>query len=135
MLDIGAEVPRENPIRNPNLSERQRKYEGEYRIFVQCAWRLESSDSVLCGSGDDSAAGGEMVRVVQTILDRRILQAEVQHAALDLTLSLTGGLLLRIFCDQTDLEENNLNYSVSSGTTTVAVGPRGQIEIEKRLTS
>jgi hypothetical protein len=135
LLDIGSGVPREKPISNLTLSDLQQRYEGEYRVFVQCAWRLELSDEVICGSGDDPTPGGAMSVGVQRIVGCSVVHADIQYPARDLILEFTDGLFLRVFCDQTNIEEDEDNYSLTAGSTTLAVGPRGRIDIERNLLS
>jgi hypothetical protein len=132
MVDMGREVPRDRPIANPTLSDRQRVFEGEYRLFIECSWRLELNSLVLSGSGDDISPNGSMANSIKEIQGRSVSGVEVQPPAWDLRVSFVDGLVLKVFCDQTDIEEDDLNYSVSAGSTTVLVGPRGHIAIERR---
>lgn len=135
MLDLGGEVPRSEPISNPTLSDRQRRFEGEYCVFIQCAWRIELDDEVVCGSGDDTSPGGPMATAARMMLNRRVVQVDVSGPAFDLTLGFDGGLVLKLFCDQTNVEANDLNYSMTVGRTTASIGPRGRLDVERELTN
>jgi hypothetical protein len=135
MLDFGREVPRDVPVTNPRLSTRQQRYEGEYRLFIQCAWRIELDGEVVCGSGDDIEPGSAMAGGVQKLIDQDVMLAHAQPPAWDLTLRLSNGSELKVFCDRTNVEEDEENYSLTSGGTTVVVGPCGKIEVERSVSN
>jgi hypothetical protein len=135
MLDVGNRIPRREPVTNPTMSPEQRMYEGEYRLFIECAWRLERNDEVICGSQDEAEHGGPMALAIRAIVSRAIRHADVQGPAWDLTLTFADDLRLRIFCDQTNINIDDFNYSISTGSTSAEVGPRGQVQIARRRTN
>jgi hypothetical protein len=58
-LEFGTKVPRKVPLRDrPQITPTQARYEGEFDLFVECAWRLEFGTTVLCGSTDDDRNDG-----------------------------------------------------------------------------
>jgi hypothetical protein len=132
-LEFGAKVLRITPLRpRLGLTLEQMRYEGEIDLFVQCAWRLERSQTVLCGSTDADRNDGPMVQGLKELAGRTVLAAEIERSIPDLTVSFDGGLRLKVFCDQTNLVTNDDNYSLRVGGTIYAVGARGRILIEKR---
>jgi hypothetical protein len=121
MLDLGRDVPRKHPVPNRRLSDRQRHFEGEFRVFINCAWRLERGSVLVCGSGDDSDPNGPMVTSTEQVQGSVVEHAEIQGGAHDLTLRFVEGWVLRVFCDQIDVDESRMNYSITAGEVTVAV--------------
>lgn len=132
-LEFGAKAPRRASLRErPQITSEQAHYEGELDLFVQCAWRLERSQSVLCGSTDDDRNDGPMVRGLQELVGKLIVAVDVDDPVPDLELLFGDGLRLKVFCDQTNLETNDDNYSVRLGETIYVVGCRGYTLVEQR---
>jgi hypothetical protein len=132
-LEFGARVPRRMPLRErPRITRDQARYEGELDLFVQCAWRLERSQTVLCGSTDDDRNDGPMVQGLRELVGKAVLAVQVEAPVPDLAISFDDGLRLKVFCDQTNLETNDDNYSLRVGETLYVVGSRGHIVTEKR---
>jgi hypothetical protein len=132
-LEFGAKVPRRVPLRErPRLSAEQVCYEGEIDLFVQCAWRLERSQSVICGSTDDDRNDGPMVEGLSELRGMTVQDVDVSDPIPDFELRLTGDMRLKVFCDQTNIETNIDNYSVRVGETIYVVASKGQLATEKR---
>jgi hypothetical protein len=63
--------------KRPRITDEQARYEGELDLFVQCAWRLEREDTVLCGSTDDNRIDGPMVRGLAALVGRVVVEVDV----------------------------------------------------------
>ena len=132
-FEFGTKVPRRVPLRSrPHLTAEQVHYEGELDLFIQCAWRLESAQSVLCGSTDDDRNDGPMVQGLAALKGRTVRGIEVADPIPDFELHFDGDLRLKVFCDQTNVETNDDNFSLRVGETIYAVAARGRLAIEKR---
>jgi hypothetical protein len=68
-----------------------------------------------------------MEQVAESVVEH----AEIHNAAHDLTLRFVEGWVLRIFCDQINGDQHDMNYSITSGETTIVVGPQGRLELER----
>jgi hypothetical protein len=132
LLELGDRVPLRTPSVNPRLSSLQRTYEGEFGLFVECAWRLEAHNQVIVGSGDDSGSDGPISTTLTVIVGRSVISAVVAEGPPDLTLSFTDGLVLKLFCDQGSEEGGWDNYSLRVGDMIVVVGAQGRVRVEKR---
>ena len=53
-LLLGAQIERDRPVRNSHLSHDVRNFEGEFGLFVECAWRVERANSIIVGGSSDS---------------------------------------------------------------------------------
>lgn len=47
LLDLGAKLPRDHALRNPNLTEEERIFESAYSVHVWCSWRVEEEVRVV----------------------------------------------------------------------------------------
>ena len=130
-FDFGRKLPRTVPLLgNPNLTDDQKFYAGEMSLFVQCGWRLDSSREVICGSTDSSEKDGPLLLGLQAMVGTMVERVNVAGPAFDLVLSLSGDLFLKVFCDQTSLEEGDANYSLHMRQRIYIVGPRGRVHCE-----
>jgi hypothetical protein len=73
-----------------------------------------------------------MVQGLAELLDKVVVRAVMDEPIPDLTLGFSDDLQLRLFCDQTNIETNDDNYSLRVGDTIYAVAARGHIVVEKR---
>jgi hypothetical protein len=132
-LHLGQKLLRRSPVRNPTLSEDLRQNRGELAIFIQCAWRLEDKEQVICGWGDDFSDGGPLRKGIQLILNQAVEHVSIRRPSFDLTLCFTNSLMLQIFCDQTELsEEHGMNYVLFAPGYSYTVATRSQLVREER---
>lgn len=130
-LGFGRKVPRTKILTNPHLSEEQRHFDAEYSIFVECAWRLDARDQVVCGCWDSNDADGPMIRGLQRLRGEAVQAIDVSVPAFDLTVKYGSGLVLHVFCDQL-LQGASDNYSIFTLTDVFVIGPRSHLRIEPR---
>jgi hypothetical protein len=107
-------------------------FKEEYTIFIKCAWRIESSNGIICGCWEDNSANGSMLRGLQQLVGEKVESIKLFTPTLDLRISFNNGLTLHIFCDQTDLIENNDNYSLFTDSYVYIVGTRSTLAKEAR---
>lgn len=130
-FDFGQKLSRVVPLLgNANLTEDQKFYHGEVSLFIQCAWRLDSNDEVICGSTDSNEKDGPMLVGLQSMMNKTVENLEIARPAFDLTLEFRGGLFLKVFCDQTNVEDDDPNYTLHTKDRIYIVGPKGQISFE-----
>jgi hypothetical protein len=111
-LHFGQKLPLRQPVLNPTLSADLRRYYGELSLFIECAWRLDAEDQVLCGWGEDFSAGGPLGKGLQLVINQRVEKVSIQRPAFDLAVHFSNALVLWIFCDQTESSEDNNNYAL-----------------------
>ncbi len=130
-FDFGRKLPRVIPmLGNPNLTEDQKFYESEVSLFVQCAWRLDSAKEVICGSTDSNEKNGPMLLGLQAMIGTTVERVTIATPAFDLILTLGGDLSLKVFCDQTNLEGDDSNYTLHTKDRIYIVGARGRLHCE-----
>lgn len=121
-LGFGDRLRRLKPLRNPMLSEADRKYASEFELTVYCAWRLRSQSDVLCGwrdAGDDRAWV-----LLRSLIGRKVESATVQAKSQDLCVSFQGSLFLDVFCDITGENEFEDNYTFADKETIGSVSAK-----------
>jgi len=131
-VDFGKKINRKRPLSNIHLSEEQRNFQGEYDLFVECSWRIDSQESVVCGSKDANESYGTMVSGLNRIVGQRIVAVNANLPAYDLELRFDNDLILKIFCDETNESEDCDNYTFGTPEQNYIVGCRSQLSIEER---
>jgi hypothetical protein len=131
-LDFGRKFQRDVPCPNPHLTADQQNYDSEISLFIECAWRLDTSTEVLCSSSETDSNDGPMVSGLNSLVDHEVESIDVVPPAFDLVVRFAGGLSLKIFCDQTNLDDGWDNYSLHLRDRIFIVGPRGRITTEVR---
>jgi hypothetical protein len=134
-LDFGQRLPRRIPVRNPVLREDQRIYEGEFDLFVQCAWRLEHNRNVLCTSTSDDRTDGPMIAGLYQLTNQVVIGVGISEPVPDLVIQFSDEFVFRLFCDQTGLEDGGDNYSFRFGEAILAVDSHGTISYEPRISN
>lgn len=105
---FGEKILREKPVGNENLSEEVQNFDSEFSVFVECVWRVDSEHEVIFGAWTEH----EIVRrEINKILNQTIDKIDLSEPAFDVKIIFSNGLQLKIFCDQTNKEDRNDNYS------------------------
>jgi len=108
-LEIGEKIRRNKELENPALETDVRQFEGQYSLSLECAWRLDSTEAVICGSSDDNSKGGKMLSGLKLLTGLRISRVNLSKPGLDLEIEFSKGLTLKVFCDQTNENDQNDN--------------------------
>lgn len=131
-LDFGKKILRKTEIKNDYLSEEQRKYVGEFSLYITCSWRLDSDTGVICGSKEPNQNDGPMIEGIKKITTKNIIDIEILSPAFDLLIQFEGRLTLRLFCDETDPIDEFDNYSLYTPEGIYTISNRSNIIIEDR---
>jgi hypothetical protein len=131
-LSIGNKIPKLSALTNPLLSEDLRKYDGEIELMITCSWRLDSDDEVVCSWTDEHSDGGPMLSGLDKLLGRRIKRVAVSRPAMDLCIEFEGMLILKVFCDRTNRDQDSENYVLFLPRWIYIVNVRSFIEKERR---
>jgi hypothetical protein len=128
-MDLGEKLRRAQALKNPRLTDEQRHFIGEHWLLVQCAWRLDSADGVVCASGDDTSTG-RIAAGLGSLVGRTVTAFELRAPAHDLTLWFGADRRLSIFCDRSVGDGDNYTLAIPGETIGVQAG--GAIEREPR---
>lgn len=131
-IDIGEKIVRKKPLKNEYLSKDQKAYQGEYDLFVECSWRIDSTEEVICGSKDAIDNLDAMVKGLNRLVGQKIVSVEASIPAYDLEICFDNDLKLKIFCDETNESEGNDNYTIGTPNGNYIIGCKSQLNIEKR---
>lgn len=123
LLDLG---PRHAKVSTPAEDE----FDYDWSIRVNCAWRLDSTDRVLCGWSEFDSATGEPPPELIAMKGHVILRTSLTKPSADLTIFFATGEALRIFCDNTLPVEGD-NYAFRTRHGIWIVGARGILAFEE----
>lgn len=95
-INFGEKILLKRPLKNPHLSEEERKYDGEYGLYITCSWRMDSDMHVVCGSKEPNRNNGAMVKGLKNLLNARVADIIVSKPAFDLVLNFDNKYSLKI---------------------------------------
>lgn len=125
-------MPRDKPLRNPTVADEATTHDGEYALYVECPWRLETLGVVTSSWQESNEPDGPMCRGLESIVGETVVDVQVLEPALDLVVTFSGSRLLRLFCDTTYETYYMTNWSIfGPDQLYLAVGPRGQIDTDR----
>ena len=120
------------PVSNPSLSPEVREHDPEYSMFIECVWRLDSRDRIVCGAWDSNKNDGPMLAGLGEIVNHAVRVLTIDPPAMDLTMVFDNDLSLRAFCDQINVDDAVDNYSFFTPSAVFTVGTRSLIRVEPR---
>jgi hypothetical protein len=122
-------IARVEPLLNPNLSDEERRFDGEYALYISCAWRLDDDQNVLYSSGDALSHPEGLAAALEPLVGQQLVGVEASPPGWDATLTFDSGLRLRVFCDQPNDQDN---YDLFTATVVYAVMGRKGVVSEPR---
>lgn len=138
LMSFGKRIPQKKPIDNSCLTEEQRNFEGEYKLFVTSFWRIDSLSEVVRGCLDESEGyevGGPTLSALDRITNQIVTQVVCDEPSLDLKIKFENGLWLNVFCLEPHNEDSDRyteNYHLADLTHTYCVLHGSLLEIEPR---
>lgn len=136
-MAFGQKLPRKSKLAASKDESDPRRYEGELSLFIECTWRLDGPESIVTvwSEADTDLEGGPISKGMREIYGRIITSVEVTRPAWDMVLHFKGGYCLRVFCDTTDLQEEQDAWSLSDYNSglLVSVGPKGRWSTDRNL--
>lgn len=114
ILQFGEKILLDRPVRNDKLSELNRNFTGEYRVFIEHAeWEIFESKESICDSTEDNTFGGAMLAGLQKLCGKPVLDARVALKSANFSLYFPGDLCLAVYCN--DLDVKGPCYSLFGG--------------------
>lgn len=132
VLGIGGKTLRQNILTNQHLPELYRTYEPDFEIRIQCAWRLSKNDKVLHGWRDLAYVEGVQPHWFDYVINQRIVSIQYKKPAYDLTITLENDIVLDIFCDVTN-EEDDDNYTIYLRDNRLTIGVNSMINLSYEI--
>lgn len=131
-LNIGNKIPLRTPLDNPTLDESVRNYEGEYSLYIECVWRLDSDNEIICGAWDDNSKKGKMLKGLKLLMGTQITQINLFEPAWDFTIEFSKKYKLKVFCDQINEKNADDNYSLFTPKQVITIVSRSRLQVESR---
>lgn len=103
-----------------------------FAISIDTAWRVESSNRILCTFDDEKPRGGEVRGVLSAIEGDSVVAVQILPIAGDIAITFKSGLAIRAFCCVEDDEPSyTWDYWFSArkpgDEVNFSVGPRGTV--------
>lgn len=134
-LDFGGKVLRNKPLKNPALTDEQRRYAGEDVLYIECAWRLQTKGEVICSSTSSNLSHQSMAIGLKQIIGAHVAKVRVRLPAGDIEIIFDNGLSLLVFADQCNEVDQINNYTFYSPNSIVTNGPKSLITRARAIKS
>lgn len=111
-LDIGKKIRRDRPIHNPHLPNDLMNYKGSLALDFQCYWELHNPEGVVLTYEDCDLgmSDGEIGRIFQIIVDRKITSIILKPEKFDLLIVFENGCRIFLMTDD-PLGSENAGYN------------------------
>ncbi|MEQ9499745.1 MAG: hypothetical protein RIT81_22895 [Deltaproteobacteria bacterium] len=129
VLDFGEKHRRSLRLANPELTFLQRTYEGSHSLLVECPWRIDAPFGVAVSCFDARREDGKAKDALDQLLGREVVAVDATWPGFDLTLRLTDGWAVRVFCIEVDEKSGRKNWHCWTPGGLVVVGPRSRVEL------
>jgi hypothetical protein len=130
MLGFGRRHERPFVLDDLALPDALRTHFPERMLQVDCSWRLEVEDGVLCSARDALVRDGRLAAGLARLEGAIVASVSLDRPALDLALRLEDGATLRLFADRVDGGECDYTLALADGRW--SVGPAGRVRQERR---
>lgn len=136
-LDFGEKVKRKTPLKNQSRPETERNFKGEFSLFIQCSWRIESKSEVVVNGRDENGGrykvGGPTLKALGLLRGERVKSVAVEPSRFDVALEFENGLTLRVLADNVGKpNDNNENYTLfHEGSPYYTVDVKGLLSVGK----
>jgi hypothetical protein len=130
LLDLGAKLPRDQPLKNDKLTAEERQFEAPYSINTRCSWRVEQAGRVV-GSWVALPEEGWWVRSgLDRIKNRRLTAYELGSPVPDLRLQFDD-VVLALFADTLSESASNPAFWLSTPDEVFVVFANGELQRER----
>lgn len=130
-LELGEKIP----LRQPGSSALTNDlcyYRGEYTVMIECSWRLDAKDRVICGWAESNLEDGVLSHGLQLVLNQTVENVTVDPVTFDFSLYFSNALTLRGFCDQTDASAQSDNYTLFTPRYSYVITKKSNLTREER---
>lgn len=125
-LALGANVPRETALDNPDVSPRFRNFRGEYGLYVWCTSRFVGANCLASSDQDHQV----FAKTLHLLTDSVISAARIHGPLHDLRLETTAGVL-DVFCDHVPPDmsfDGNWELTFPGGSLNIGPGHLSEIK-------
>jgi len=131
-LAFGEKVRRAKALGNSRLTEEERLFEGEFSLFVECAWRLQTQEAVLCTSLSSNHEGGSRNNELMQLVGKHVVNLDIRLPGGDLEITFEGGRMLAVFADQANEVDECGNYTFHSPEYVMKNGCKSSVSVLPR---
>ena len=129
-LDFGNKLKSGMVINNDMLREEQRKFVGEYTLYVcMTGWSLYHDKKCICNCNDSNANDGPMVLGLQRLEEKKLLYFKSGKSPAELRLDFSEGYQL-VLSDWEGVNPEADAYTLFGDGQAVTVQMNGKISVE-----
>lgn len=122
LIHFGGKVPLKRSFKHYYMTEEERFFGGEYRLFIHCSWRIESNSEVVTSSQD--SLENNALEKLSLLRDMKVVDIFLAKPSYDLTVFFSNGYILKVFCDLTNVIEDYDNWSIFISDFVYTVGAK-----------
>ena len=129
-LHFGDKLERETVVANDKLTVGQRKFVGEYTLFVRMTgWKLYQNKEGVCHCNDSNANDGPMVNGLRRLEEKKLLRFESGRSPAKLKLFFSEYYRL-ILCDWEGVSPEDDAYTLFGDGQAITVRMNGEINLQ-----
>lgn len=108
-LYLGELTKREKPLENRKLPAEIREYSSEYRLCIQCDWRLQNQIGPVTGFSESNIKNGPLEKGLRKLKGQKVENIQINDICGDLEIFF-GELKLKVFCNYTGHADNSYSF-------------------------
>jgi len=133
-ISLGGKVKRTFEVQNLLHPIEFRQFEGEFDLYVETTWRLDSQTGPMCSSNFEADGFGNSIDTLeQQLTGATVVDIRISYPVGDLTIEFTSGLILRVFC--TDIRFSCPyagNWSITNYSRVLSADGTGRVTLGER---
>jgi len=120
-LDIGRRLERREPLTHRNLTDNQRNFEGEFRLFIDCSpWRIGKGCERLCDSFDCDINKDLVKSTFEKVLGHFIVSVNYDSQENIMSIDFDNGIFLEWLIDAQGYKElGNFSFYIYGSTYSI----------------
>lgn len=128
-IAFGRQIPRMRPLKNPMLSEMEKEFEGEKRIFIKdAAWTLEYKGRLICTNEDSNDLDGPVVSGLRNLVGKEVMSARLIGKLGEFEVIFGDGYVLRVL--HTKINDDADCYSLFDSERAITLSEDGRVVVE-----
>ncbi len=126
-LGFGKLVNRQQPLKNPTLTDKERNFKSSIELLIYSAWRVIENDGLSYGWRDAAAEDSDVYLKLKRLIDESVKNIQLDNSSKDLQITFESGSVFYVFCDITNDYESEDNYVYYTNEGIYSVGVNGDI--------
>lgn len=121
-LGFGDKKKRKQPLKNATLTDEQGHFAPEFSLLIYCAWRLSRYETIMCGWRDSDEFNTNTKIGFDLLKNKKVTDVKLVGDFFDLNIYFEDGIVMQLFCDQTNNYDSDENYTLFTDSGNCTVG-------------